>query len=258
MFFENFKIALRAIWANKLRSILTVLGVMIGVAAVIAVVSLVQGMQKKISGDLSEIGSNFLEVYPDPGEERNPFLQKMPDLTIEDAEAVRRGTPAIGHFTPFFIRNAQTRNGSIRHTAQMYGVNDSYQEVVNHWVDRGRFFTALDLEAKKRVTVIGPQVARKLRLGDDALGKSIQIDNNGYTVVGVLEKKGGSFGQDRDDLLLIPLTTAAAIYGADNMKKLVIAFQLRDGSDIDLAREQITDILRTRHRLKKGERDDFR
>src|ERR1043166_4420975 len=107
MFAENLKIALRAITANKMRSILTVLGVMIGVAAVIAVVSLVQGMQYKISADLRDSGSNYIEVFPDPGEQRNPFLQKMPDLTVDDAEAVRRGTTSVREWTPIFIGQAQ-------------------------------------------------------------------------------------------------------------------------------------------------------
>src|SRR5512142_3111760 len=106
MLIENIKIAFRAIWANKMRSILTVLGIMIGVASVIAVVSLVQGMQYNISQRLQDIGSNFIEVYPDPGEQRNPFLQKMPDLTIEDANAVKRGTSSIAEFTPIYIATA--------------------------------------------------------------------------------------------------------------------------------------------------------
>ena len=258
MFLENLKIALRAIGANKMRSILTVLGVMIGVAAVIAVVSLVQGMQYKISSDLQNIGSNFFEVYPDPGEERNPFLQKLPDLTIDDAEAVRKGTTAIRQFTPVYINSVQTKFGDARHQAKLYGVSDSYQEVLNHWVQHGRFFTPLDSETKKRVCVVGLEVAEKLNLGSDPIGKEIQVDGTGFTVVGLFEKKGGTFGQNEDDLLVIPFSTATAIYGTENMKKLVVAFQLRPGSDLDLAKEQVTDILRTRHHLKKGERNDFR
>src|SRR5438270_11870877 len=105
MFTENLKIALTAINANKLRSVLTVLGVMIGVAAVIAVVSLVQGMQFKLSNDLQSVGSNYIEVFPDAGEQRNSFLQKMPELTIDDAEAVRKSAPSIRDFTPLFLPN---------------------------------------------------------------------------------------------------------------------------------------------------------
>src|SRR5437868_10726194 len=133
MFFENLKIALRAIFANKMRSILTVLGVMISVAAVLAMVSLVQGMQYKMSQDLQNIGSNYIEVFPDAGEERNPFLQRFPELTNDDASAVRKAATAISQFTPLYITNAETKNGDARHRAQLLGANASYQDVFNHW-----------------------------------------------------------------------------------------------------------------------------
>ena len=258
MFSENLKIALRAITANKMRSILTVLGVMIGVAAVIAVVSLVQGMQYKISADLRDIGSNYIEVFPDPGEQRNPFLQKMPDLTVDDAEAVRKGTTAIKEFTPIFLRQVETKYGDTRHSTQMMGVNDAYQDVLNHWVDHGRFFTKLDEETKKRICVVGPEAAKNLKLGSEPIGKQIQIDGNAFTVVGVFERKGGNLGNDPDEYIAIPFATGAAIYGNENMKRIIIAFQMQPGSDLDLAREQVTQVLRAHHHLKKGDRDDFR
>jgi len=258
MLLENFRIALRAINANKMRSVLTVLGVMIGVAAVIAVVSIVQGMQYKISSDLQSIGSNFIEVYPDPGEERNPFLQKLPDLTVEDAVAVRRATADIRKFTPLYIANAEMKYGNSRHHSQMYAVNPSYQDVVNHWVERGRFFTPLDEEARKRVAVVGRQIVEDLHLGSQPSGKSIQLNNLSFTVVGVLEKKGGSFGQNQDDIVIIPFSTASAIYGSESMRKLVLAFQMRTGADMELAKQQIEEVLRARHHLKKGVKNDFR
>jgi putative ABC transport system permease protein len=258
MFTENLKIALRAILANKMRSILTVLGVMIGVAAVIAVVSIVQGLQHKISNDLADIGSNFIEVFPDPGEQRNPFLQKMPDLSIDDANAVRRGTTSIRDFTPIFIAQAQTKAGEARHSVQLSAVGPSYQEIVNHWVEHGRFFTAVDEEQRKRVCTIGIDTVKDLNLGSNPIGKLIQVDNNTFTVVGVMEKKGGSFGNNQDDVILIPFSTAAVLYGSENMRKLVLAFQMDDGADLDLAKEQVRDVLRARHRLKKEDADDFR
>jgi putative ABC transport system permease protein len=257
MFVENLKIALRAIGANKLRSILTVLGVMIGVAAVIAVVSLVQGMQHKLSADLQSIGSNYIEIFPDAGEQRNSFLQKMPELTIDDATAVQKASPAIREFTPLFLPNVETKFGDARHRLQLYGVSSAYQDVFNHWVDRGRFFTPLDDETKKRICVIGVNAAEHLNMGDP-IGKLIQIDGNGFTVVGTMEKKGGSFGRDQDDIVLIPFSTASTIWGSDNMRRLILAFQIAPNADLDLVKEQITEVLRTRHRLKKGEKDDFR
>jgi putative ABC transport system permease protein len=258
VFLENLKIALRAIRANKMRSVLTVLGVMIGVAAVIAVVSIVQGLQHKISNDLQDIGSNFFEVFPDTGEQRNPFLQKMPDLTIDDAVAVRRGTQDIKDYTPLFITSAQSKYRDARHQVQVYAVGPSYQEVVNHWVEHGRFFTAVDEEQRKRVATIGIDAARDLNLGDNPIGKLIQLDNNAFTVVGVMEKKGGSFGNNQDDLILIPFSTATVVYGSENMRKLVLAFQLEQGADLDLAKEQVRNILRARHHLAKDQKDDFR
>src|SRR5262249_14745813 len=148
-----------------------------GVASVIAVVSLVQGMQYKISQDLQSIGSTFIEVYPDPGERRNPFLQKLPDLTIDDANAVQKGTTSIRQFTPLFIASAQMKYGDARHAPQqMYAGNGQYQEIVNHWVDQGRFFTPIDEESKKRVVVIGRDVIDGLRLGREPIGKVVQVN----------------------------------------------------------------------------------
>ncbi|MEA2489056.1 MAG: putative transport system permease protein [Acidobacteriota bacterium] len=258
MFLENLSIALRAILANKMRSILTVLGVMIGVAAVIAVVSIVQGLQYKIAGDLNDIGSNFIQVFPDAGENRNPMLQRTPDLTIADAAAVRQQTTAIRAFSPIFVSQAQARAGEATHSMQLYAVSASYQDILNHWVEHGRFFTPVDEEQKKRVCTIGITAAEELNLGNDPLGKVIRINNNSFTVVGVMEKKGGSFGNNQDDVVLIPFATATVLYGSDTMRRLVLAFQMRDGADLELAKDQVREVLRARHHLKKDDRDDFR
>ncbi len=256
MFLENVRIALIAIWSNKMRSILTVLGIMIGVASVIAVVSLVQGLQYNISNQLESVGSTFIRVIPDLGVQRNPFLQKLPELTYDDALAVKKASSAVKEFTPLFMAQPELKNGDARHSSTMLGVNQAYQDVVNNWVDRGRFFTTMDEEAKKRVCVIGVEVGRKLALGDP-LGKVIQIDGNAFTVVGVMEKKGGGITGDQDDVLFIPFTTAAAIYGTDRMKHLPFILQVHTRDEIDMAKDQVREVLRSRHHLKKGQKDDF-
>jgi putative ABC transport system permease protein len=254
MFSENVKIALHAIFANKMRSILTVLGVMIGVAAVIGVVSIVQGFQHKIAGDLKGIGAGFIEVFPQ-GDRKKPF--DVPELSIDDATAVRRQTSSIRDFTPIYITSTQLKHGDARHSAQISAVNRSYPDIVNHWVDHGRFFTPVDDEQKKRVCVVGLEVIDQLELGDEPLGKTIQIDNNTFTVVGVLEKKGGSFGNNQDDVVLIPFSTATVVYGPENMRRLVLAFQMEEAADLDQVKTQIRDVLRVRHGLKKEDKDDF-
>jgi putative ABC transport system permease protein len=256
MFFENVKIALRAINANKMRSVLTVLGVMIGVAAVIAVVSLVQGMQYQISSQLENVGATFIRVAPDYSSlNKNPFLP-IPFLTYDDAVAVQRGATAVRSFTPLFISTAALRNGDTRHDATLIAVNQSYPDVAQQFVDHGRFFGTLDEEAKKRVAVLGFEAARQLQL-TDPVGKDIRLDDNNFTVIGVMEKRGSTLGNDPDDVVFIPFVTAQLLYGPDRMQHIPIALQVRTRDDIDLAKEQVTDILRARHHLKKGQPDDF-
>ena len=238
-----------------MRSVLTVLGVMIGVAAVIAVVSIVQGFQHKISEDLNKIGGGFIQVYPQ-GDRRNPF--KTPELTLDDAMAVRRQTTAIRDFTPLYVTSVNTKYGDAEHVVQLYAVSRSYPDILNHWVDRGRFFTTVDEEQKKRVCVVGEEVVKQLELGSEPLGKLIRVGNDSFTVVGIMEKKGGGLGGNQDDVILIPFATAIVIYGSESMRTLVLAFQMEDGADLDLTKEQVTEVLRRRHNLKEGDPDDFR
>jgi len=256
MFLENVKIALRAIFANKMRSILTVLGVMIGVAAVIAVVSLVQGMQYQISKQLENIGGTFVRIVPDFSRSRgNPFLP-IPMLTYDDAVAISKGATAVTAVTPVFIGNVSLKYGDSRHDTTLYAVNQSYPDIAHQYVEHGRFFTTLDEEAKKRVAVIGTEAARSLGL-DNAVGKDIRIEGNNFTVVGIMEKRGAGLGGDPDDVVYIPFATAQMLYGPDQMKHLPILLQVRSREDIDMAKEQVKEILRARHHLKKGVPDDF-
>jgi len=258
LFLENLKIALRALWANKMRSILTTLGVIIGVASVIAVVSLVQGMQYSISNELQGVGATYIRVFPDAGEDRNSIAPRVPSLTYEDGLAIQRQASEIREFTPIFFRSAQTKHRELTHTVTLLGVSESYQDVVNHYVERGRFFTPLDIEVKRRVCTIGEEAARKLKIDDEPIGKVILVNGTPFTVVGLMESKGNSFGQDRDDLVLIPFPTAASLYGAESVRTLILDFKAQSADQIDYAKEQITQILRARHRIKKEKPNDFR
>ncbi len=258
MFSENLKIALSAIWANRMRSVLTTLGIIIGVAAVIAVVSVVQGLEHTIEADLQGVGATYILVVPDSGEERNSMGARIPDLTYEDGVALVKQAPEIREFTPIFFTSTEAKIRDTTHQTQLLGVGSSYQEVVNHWVERGRFFTPLDMEARKRVATIGIEAARKLGIQDDPIGKKIQIANAAFTVVGIMEKKGRTLGQDSDDLVLIPFTTAGLVYGPERMRSIRLDFQARSAERIDLAEDQIREILRSRHNLKEDDENDFR
>ncbi|MGH9457836.1 MAG: ABC transporter permease [Thermoanaerobaculia bacterium] len=258
MFGENFKIALKALWANKMRSVLTTLGIIIGVASVIAVVSLVQGMEHGIASELEGVGATYILVVPDAGDQRRQMNPSIPDLTYDDGIAVLRGATEIVSFTPIFFRGSEVRHLDSRHSTMLLGVSESYQDVVNHWVDRGRFFTPIDIREKKRVATIGVEVARKLGIEDEPLGKQIQIDGNAFTIVGLMEAKGRMFGQDQDDVILIPFPTASVIYGSEAVRTIRLDFQAASPERTDLTREQIREILRARHGLEGDEENDFR
>jgi putative ABC transport system permease protein len=256
MFFENLRIAFIAIWANKLRSVLTTLGIIIGVGSVITVVSLVQGMEHGISKELQGVGATYIMVFPDAGQDRG-MARRIPELTYADGLAVLKASPEIRNFTPIFHTTAETKHRDTKHTVMLLGVGEAYQEVGNHWVDRGRFFTPIDIEGNRRVCIIGTEAASKLGLGTNPVGTSIIVNDTIFTVIGVMEKKGRMFGQDNDNLVLIPFSTAAQIYGPTAVRSIRLDFQAMSAARIDLAREQIAEVLRVRHRIRPGERDDF-
>jgi putative ABC transport system permease protein len=258
MIWDNLLIALQAIRANKMRSLLTMLGIIIGVGAVIAVVSIVQGLDYVIATQLEGVGASYIRVQwrEDPND---PDLAgREITLTYEDGLAVLEGASAVKYFNPLFFRGERVQFRDRRHATTLLGVGSFHQEVNNHWVERGRFFSPLDLDRRNRVCIIGRDIVDELELGDEPLGQELIIGRGSFTVVGVMQEMGEIFGQSRDDLVLIPITTARDLYGADSFKRLVLDFQAVGADQVELAKDQITEILRARHRIPEGKRNDFR
>ncbi len=258
MLFENLRIALRSIMANKMRSILTTLGIIIGVAAVIAVVSIVQGLSFWISDQLQGVGATYILVVAEHDPNNPDVAGKDVRVTFEDGLAIVERVPEIAAFTPLFFRGERLRYGDRKATSFLLGVGNAYQEVVNHWVERGRFFSDLDQAGRARVCLVGRKVLEDLRLGDNPLGKDIVVGTRTFTVVGIMEKKGEFLGQNRDELVIVPFSTAREIYGDDAMRQIRLDFKARSPEDVDRAKELMTAVLRERHRIKPGEADDFR
>ncbi len=225
MIWDNFRIALAAIRANKMRSLLTTLGIIIGVAAVIAVVSIVQGLNYVIATQLEGVGAAYIRVHWREDETNPDLAGREVVLTYEDGLAIFERATALEYFNPIFFRGEQLRFSDQRHATTMLGVGASHQEVNNHWVDRGRFFSQLDLDRRARVCIIGRDIIDELELGDEPLGKEIIVGQATFTVVGVMQEMGEIFGQSRDDLLLIPITTARDLYGYESFKRLILDFQ---------------------------------
>ncbi len=255
---ENLRIALGALRANALRSFLTTLGIIIGVAAVVAVVSIVQGFQHMLTAQLEGVGATFVQVIPrvqftSPGQ-----ITKPVELTWEDGLAIRRQIPEVDQITPLIFGAAtlKYRDRSYQPSFIM-GVNDSYQEMSQQFVERGRFLSSIDLDTRRKVVVLGSSVVEELELGDDPVGREIYVRNLPMTVIGVLEEKGRSLGFDQDDQVQVPFDTALTIFGRDAGRQVRLQMQLGSAEDTEGTKERIRRLLRRRHELSEDQPDDF-
>ena len=257
MIWDNLLIALQAIRANKMRSLLTMLGIIIGVASVIAVVSIVQGLDYVISTQFEGVGVTYIMVFPRQDQQDPDLAGREVTLTYDDGLAIMERASGLKYFNPVFFRGEQTRSGSRRHPTMLLGVGPFHQEVSNHWVGRGRFLSDLDLQRSARVCMIGQEVIDELELEEPVLGTDLIVGNSTFTIIGIMEYQGEMFGQSQDDFVLIPITAARDIYGVEAFKQLRLDFQAETPETVEMAKDQIKEILRTRHRIPEGTKDDF-
>ena len=256
---ENFRVALTALRANKMRSILTTLGIIIGVAAVIAVVSIVQGLQFMITRELQGVGATYVMVVPKHDERSGPGLvARQVKLTWDDGQALRDGVRGIRLITPLVGGREQVKYRDRSHTPEfVFGVNENWPEVGNYTVEDGRFFSRLDLAARRKVAVIGPKVVEELGLGRDPIGREIYVGSLPATVIGVMEKRGQSLGTDIDDLVFIPFDTALSLFGRSAGDQVQLRLQATTAEVVDQVKDEITRLLRVRHRIPESQPNDF-
>lgn len=265
----SIRVALDGLAANKLRSILTMLGIIIGVGAVIALLSIGQGAGAAITNEIQGIGSNLIVVIPGSIEEGGGparALGSAPSLTLEDANALAdsRNVPHAAGVAPVLNSRAQVVYGGENVNTEIDGVTPAYQEVRNWKVARGRFITQTDLDTLARVAVLGQLPAEKLFNGADPIGQVVRIQQVPFRVVGILTERGsgGFFGFSEDDRIMIPITTAQSrLLGARSIRggqRLVsiINVSATSEADIDRAIEEITLTLRRRHDIEFSQ-DDF-
>lgn len=267
---ESIRVALGGLAANKLRSSLTMLGIIIGVGAVIALLSIGQGAGAAITSEIQGIGSNLIIVIPGSVEEGGGgparALGTAPSLTLEDAQALAdpRNVPHAAGVAPILNRRAQVVYAGENINTEIYGATPSYQQVRSWKTVRGRFITQTDLDTLARVAVLGHLPAEDLFDGADPIGEVIRIQQVPFRVVGVLAERGGGgfFGFSEDDRIMIPITTAQSrLLGARSIRGgerlvTVINVSATSESDIDRAIEEITLTLRRRHDIEFGD-DDF-
>jgi putative ABC transport system permease protein len=256
-----FKIAFRALARNKLRSALTMLGIIIGVAAVIAMVSIGQGAQASVQEQIASVGTNLLFVSggsQNVGGVRSGTGQTyINTLTVEDIEAIRREIPSVSMATPSVSARAQLIFGNQNWNSQLQGVNEQYPQIRKWEVGSGEFFTDADIRTAARVVVIGNTIAESLFPGTDPVGQTLRVRELPFRVVGVMKKRGqDSQGRDQDDVLFAPYTTV--------QKKLLAITHIHFANVSAIspeatytAQEQITELLRQRHRLEMNQENDF-
>ena len=258
MYKESFLMAWASLIANKLRSLLTMLGIIIGVAAVIALVSIGNGVKQDIENSISSLGSNLLVVLP--GAPRTPGARSsqgsMKSLKISDYEAIAKleGVKAASPMTNgSYVVIYQNKNW----TTSVAGVNSNFQDVNNWTMTSGRFFSDKNVQNRERVAVVGQTVVKNLFADEDPVGKEIRVKNIPFRVIGVLKSKGnGTMGNDQDDTVLIPYTTSMErVEGIDYLRMVYVV--AKDDEGIDRLQADIENLLRVRHNIKDTNLDDF-
>ena len=256
-----FKIALRAIAANKLRSFLTMLGIIIGVASVIAMMAIGQGSKKSIQANIAEMGSNMIMIRPGQDKGSGGAQQDASDmqtLKLKDYETLKEQSKYLAAISPSVNASGQFINGNNNTPSTIYGISADYLEIRQLKIEDGEMFSDEDIKTSAKVCVIGKTVADNLFTnGEDPVGKVIRYNKIPFRIVGVLKSKGyNSFGMDQDDVVLAPYTTV--------MKRILSVTYLQgiNASAItedmtDLAIEDITNTLRENHKLKGTDEDNF-
>src|SRR5437868_4234485 len=255
------KIALKALSRNKMRSMLTMLGIIIGVGAVIAMIAIGQGASSQIQSQIAQLGNNMLFVMA--GSSRTGGMRggsgSTNTLTVEDSEAIARECPSVRMTTPGVRAGGQLVFGNQNWSASsgIMGVNENFPDIRSWPVTSGEFFTEGDVRTSARVCVIGKTVADNLFAGVDPIGQTMRIRNLPFRVIGVLSTKGqGQFGNDQDDTVMVPYTTAQKKMLTITYINQVMVSAISPSATFT-AENQISDLLRQRHKLGPNQEDDF-
>ena len=255
------RVAFRALVRNKMRAILTMLGIIIGVSAVIAMVSIGQGASASVQAQIESIGTNLLFVSAGAqnvgGVRSGTGDSGTNTLTVEDLDAVKREVPSVSMVTPAVNARSQLVVGNANWNTSVQGVSEQYPDIRKWTVQSGEFFTDADVRTAARVIVIGQTIGDNLFAGMDPVGQTVRVMNLPFRVVGVMARKGqDQQGHDQDDIAFAPYTTVQKkVLGSPRVQIAYVSAISQDATYT--AQSQITDLLRQRHKLAASEADDF-
>ncbi len=255
---ESTKIALHALWAHKMRAFLTILGIIIGVTTIIAIVSVIQGLNKTVYTQLSGLGSDLLYVQKFPWVAGQDFFKyrNRKNITMKEVEALQKYATTAAVVSPITgtMRSVKFKSQKLQNVS-INAVLDNYIEAANVMPEFGRFLTEQDIWRRRAVCVIGRDVADGLFDKIDPIGQKISVGSYKFTVIGVLEKQGETLGNNFDTVVLVALGLFQKLYGS--RRNLTILVKIKDTDEIEAAEDEITGILRRVRKVPPGEENDF-
>jgi putative ABC transport system permease protein len=256
------KVAFKSIVKNKMRTLLTMLGIIIGVGAVIVMVAIGKGAEKRIQDQISSMGTNLITIFP--GSMQSRGVRFGPDsgvqLTLDDVERIRKNSTLTVAVSPMVRSGAQIIGGSGNWSTSVWGVSEQYLEIRDWPLSSGEFFSNADIRAQNKVCVVGQTIVKNLFANEDPVGQQLRVRNVPFKIIGVLKEKGqGAFGQDQDDLLIAPYSTVlyrlSGIGGHVHIHQILV--RAASLEQMEQAQAELTAIMRDAHKIPEGADDDF-
>jgi len=256
LIWDLFKIALRSLRANKLRTFLTTLGIIIGVASVISMISLGEGARRQTLSTIAKFGTNIITVKPGEKKRRHVSSGKVETLVLGDAYAIRDFVQNINGVASQVYKSSQLKHGNKNTNSTVRGTGKDYRWMANFKMKEGRFYSEEEIKTARRVCILGATVVKNLFEGENPVGKNIKVNGDNYLIIGTTVAKGALSWFDPDDQIFIPITTAQKrLFGMKHVQSIDV--QVKDMNDIETIKQDIETLLRKRHNLRQGKKNDF-
>ena len=253
---DLFKMAVRSLISHKLRTFLTALGIIIGVASVISMISIGEGARQQTLSTISKFGTNIITIKPGNKKSRHVSTGKVDTLMLKDATFIEQNVPLITGVAAQVYRSAQLKFGNKNTNTTVRGTGKNYRRLANFEMQKGRYFNQQEINVAKRVCILGATVVKNLFAEANPLGETIKVDGKNFMVIGMTEPKGALSWFDPDDQIFIPVTTAQKrVFGMNHIQSIDV--QASKIEDLEVIKEDITQVLRIRHNIADGKENDF-
>ena len=253
---DLFKMAIRSLISHKLRTFLTALGIIIGVASVISMISIGEGARQQTLSTISKFGTNIITIKPGNKKSRHVSTGKVDTLMLKDATFIEQNVPLITGVAAQVYRSAQLKFRNKNTNTTVRGTGKHYRRLANFEMQKGRYFNQQEINVAKRVCVLGATVVKNLFAEANPLGETIKVDGKNFMVIGMTEPKGALSWFDPDDQIFIPVSTAQKrVFGMNHIQSIDV--QASKIEDLEVIKEDITQLLRIRHNIANGKENDF-